>query len=255
MSRTFGACALVLLLLSCLLVTAPARVVGLLLPSGEVIMQGFSGTLWRGEAGRCLVRTQAGYFHLGALNWRLDPWSLLLFAPRLALESKWGNQAIAASVVLRGAEDIDLYDLEARLPADLLRQFVPVNLAGVFSLQLESMKLRGGWPAEGAGRLVWQDAGWNSPGGPVPLGSYALDFAQAPDAALVGEVVTLSGAVAASGSVRLQGRAYGVDITLSGEGGLDQRLQQALALVARPVDQGYRIKLDGEFQPPPGQGG
>jgi hypothetical protein len=48
--------------------------------------------------------------------------------------------------------------------------------------------------------------------------------------------------------VLLEDRSYDVDITVRSEGGLDERLQQALSLVARPVEQGYRIKLDGEFQ-------
>jgi hypothetical protein len=65
---------------------------------------------------------------------------------------------------------------------------------------------------------------------------------------MLGEVITLEGKVLATGSVQLDGRVYAVDITVQGEGGLDQRLQQALALLAQPVEQGYRIKLDGEFQ-------
>ena len=250
MSRSVGVIALVLLLLACLLATAPARILALVLPAGEVSMQGFSGTLWRGKASRCLVQTPAGYLHLGAVGWQLDPLSLLLLAPRLGIESNWGSQALATTLVLRGGGDVDLYQLEASIPADLVRQFVPVRLAGVFSLQANELKLRAGWPVAGAGRLVWQGGGWNSPTGPVPLGSYALDFEQAPAAALLGEVITLAGAVTAGGSVRLQERSYDIDITVGSEAGLDQRLQQALALVARPVAQGYRIKLDGELVPP-----
>jgi len=254
MSRTARVGALGLLLLACLLVTAPARIIGWILPPGQVVMQGFSGTLWQGKASRVLVLTPAGYVHLGALDWRLDPWSLLLLAPRIKLESTWGNQALATSLVLRGGADLDLYDLDAAIPADLLQQFMPVSLAGLFSLQLNPLKLREGLPVEAAGRLVWQQASWNSPTGPVPLGSYAIDLSQAPGAAMVGDVITLAGEVLARGSVQLGGRAYGVDITVEGEGGLDPRLQQALALLAQPVEAGFRIKLDGEFQPAPGRG-
>ncbi|MEE4145838.1 MAG: type II secretion system protein N [Halieaceae bacterium] len=248
MSRILGACALVLLLLICLLATSPARLLGLVLPSGQVVMQGFSGTVWDGKASRCLVWTPAGYLNLGAVSWRLSPLSLALFAPRLTLESRWGEQTLDTGLVLRGGADVDLDAMEATLPADLLRQFIPVSLAGTLSLQLEQLKLRAGWPVAGAGRLVWQGGGWNSPSGPIALGSYALDFSQPPGSALVGEVVTLAGAVSAQGSVRLEDRAYDIDITLRGEGGLDERLQQALSLMARPVDGGYRIRLDGEVK-------
>jgi len=246
-SRTVWAAALVLFLLACLLATAPARLLGLMLPSGQVIMQGLSGTVWRGRASRCLVATEAGYFHLGAVGWELDPWSLLLLAPRLVLQSRWGNQAIATTLVLHGGADLDLHAVEATIPADLMRQLVPVTLTGVFSLQLAQMQLRAGLPVAGGGRLIWQGGGWNSPTGPVPLGSYALDFNQPPGAALVGEVSTLAGAVSAEGSVQLHDRAYTIDIAVRGEGGLDERLQQALGLVARPVEDGYLITLDGEI--------
>ena len=246
-SRTIRASALALLLLVCLLATAPARLLGLLLPSEMVIMQGFSGTLWRGKASRCMVQTPAGLLHLGVVKWRLSPWSVILFSPHLSLDSHWGSQTLITDLVLHGGQDVDLTALESTIPADLLRQFVPVELAGVLQLQAEILALRGGVPVEGKGRLVWLNGGWDSPSGPVPLGSYALDFAQAPDAALVGQVLTLAGEVTAQGSVELENRSYGIDITVQSEGGLDMRLQQALSLVARPVEKGFRINLNGDF--------
>lgn len=246
-SRTIRASALALLLLVCLLATAPARLLGLLLPSEMIIMQGFSGTLWRGKASRCMVQTPAGLLHLGVVKWRLSPWSLILFSPHLSLDSDWGSQTLITDLVLHGGQDVDLTALEATIPADLLRQFVPVELAGVLQLQSEILVLRGGVPVEGKGRLVWLNGGWDSPSGPVPLGSYALDFSQPPDAALVGQVLTLAGEVTAQGSVELEDRSYGVDITVQSEAGLDVRLQQALSLVARPVENGFRINLNGDF--------
>lgn len=247
-SRIVKGLALVLVLLVCLLSTAPARLLGLLLPADQVIMQGFKGTIWRGSASRCLVQAGPGYLHLGTVSWELQPLSLLLFAPRMTLDSSWGTQTLATELVVRGSGDIDLHNLEAKIPADLLRQYVPVALSGVLSLQLEQLQLRGGLPERGAGRLVWQDGAWQSPTGPVPLGSYALDFSQAPGAELVGVVLTLAGPVTAEGGLRLLDRRYAIDISVQAEGSLDTRLQQALSLMARPLGNGYRIKLEGELQ-------
>lgn len=247
MRRILLAPALVIVLLISLLATAPARLLGFVLPEGQVIMQGFSGTLWRGTASRCLVRTGAGYLHMGTVAWKLEPWSLLLFAPRLSLDSTWGRQTLATGIVLRGSEDLTLSQLEAAIPAELLQQFFPVRLAGTLSVQVSEIVLRGGLPVEGAGRLVWRNGTWQAPGGPVPLGSYALDFSQQAGAALDGTVLTLAGPVSAEGKVKLEGRAYSVDIGLRSEGALDARLQQAVSLVARPEGEGYRIKLDGDF--------
>jgi general secretion pathway protein N len=178
---------------------------------------------------------------------RLDPMSLLLLAPHLTFASSWGSQTLAAGVVLRGGRDVDLYELDANIPASLLQQFVPVRLAGEFSLQVEHLELRAGLPVQAGGRLVWQNGVWLAPAGPVPLGSYAMDFSQLPGAPLAGEVLTIAGPVTATGAVQLQDRTYMIDVAVQGEGPLDERLQQALSLLARPEGDGYRIKLDGEF--------
>jgi hypothetical protein len=247
MSRTLGILALALLLLVCLVASAPARLLGLVLPAGQVVLQGFSGTLWRGSASRCQLRVGPGYLQMGAVQWQLQPASLLLFSPRVRINSRWGSQTLAAEVVWQGQQDIDLYQLDANFPADLVRQFVPVALAGTLSLQVEQLLLRAGLPVEAAGRLVWQNGVWLAPAGPMQLGSYALDFSQDRDGPLSGDVLTLSGPVEASGAVQLAGRKYDVDIGVAGQNGLDPRLQQALSLIARPEGQAYRIKLDGEF--------
>ena len=247
MSRTLGGLALVLVLLACLVASAPARLVGLVLPSDQVLMQGYSGTLWRGGASRCQVRAGPGYLHLGAVEWQLQPGSLLLFSPRIRLNSRWGSQTLTTEVVLHGQQDIDLYQLDANFPAELVRQFVPVALAGTLSLQVEQLKLRDGLPVEAAGRLVWQNGVWLALAGPMELGSYALDFSQDRGGPLTGNVLTLSGPVEASGTVQLQQRSYDVDISVAGKNGLDPRLQQALSLVARPAGQAYLIKLNGDF--------
>jgi hypothetical protein len=247
MSRAALGFGLLVLLSVTLFLSAPARLLGRLLPADQIIMQGFNGTLWRGGASRCLLRTGSGYLHLGAVRWSLSPVSLLLAAPRLSLDSTWGDQVIAGELVVRGAQDIDLEEFEARVAADLLRQFAPVALTGTLSVQIERMQLRNGLPLQGSGRLVWQDGGWQAPRGLLPLGSYALDFQQAQGEMLEGRVLTLSGPVEASGTVRLQGRDYAVDILVSGRGLADDQLQQALALIAAPQGGDYRIELSGEF--------
>lgn len=247
MSRSLLALGLAALLLITLLVTAPARLLGGVLPSGQFVLQGFSGTLWQGSAARALVAVPGGYLHLGKLHWSLAPWSLLSLSPQLAVESQWGAQGIAGQVILRGAQDIELLELEASLPAELLRQFVPVELAGTISLQAHSLRVVDGVPVTAEGRLVWQDGAWRAGQALRPLGSYALEFRQPAGQALAGEVLTLAGDVQASGELGLAGRSYQVDIVLSGPGLLDPQLQQALQLVATPQGDDYHLLLQGEM--------
>lgn len=251
MSRFALVAGLVLLLCLSLVLSAPARLLGALLPADQVVLQGLEGTVWQGSASRALVRVPTGYLHLGTVHWSLHPLSLLLLAPSVDLESSWGSQSLTGELVWRGSGDLDFRQLEASVSADLARQFAPVSLAGTLSLQLQELLLRDGLPARGAGRLVWLNGAWPTAQGILPLGSYALDFRKEPGEALTGEVVTLAGPVEASGVVEMQDRSYLVDVLLSGRGLQDPQLQQALALIARPVGQGYRIKLDGELRPPP----
>ena len=246
-SRLAWALVLALLLVVALVVSTPARLLAAVLPGEQLIMQGFAGTLWQGSASRVLLQLPAGYFHLGSVQWSLDPFSLLALAPRLSLRSAWGGQLIDGELVLRGQQDIDVINLEGQVAAELLRHFAPVSIDGMFSLQIAQLQLRNGLPYSGDGRLVWQNAAWQSPQGLVHLGSYALEFKQAPQEALLAEVVTLSGPLQANGEIELQERHYQLDILLGSEDTLDNQLRGMLSLIAAPEGDDFRIALGGDF--------
>jgi general secretion pathway protein N len=237
---------LALLLLGSLVASAPARLLGMVLPSGQIYLQGLNGTLWNGSAARCMVQTGQGYLHLGAVRWTLSPLSLMLFSPRLVVESNWGNQAISGEVILRGSRDLDVYDLDASVSADLLRNVAPISLAGRLSAQLESMQLRDGLPVSARGRVTWENGGWQSPGGPQALGTYGLDLTPLDGGGVRGDIITVSGPVKASGNAELQGGEYVLDLVVGGER-LDKQLRQALSLMAQPVGDEYRLILDGQL--------
>ena len=247
MSRSITAITLALLLLLVLVATAPARLMALVLPAEQVVLQGLSGSLWQGRAARCLLQLPGGYLHLGGVQWSLSPLSLLTLAPRLTVQSQWGAQGIAGEVTLRGDKDLYLEDVDAALPAELLRQFLPVELAGTLSLQAQSLRIEGGLPTAAQGRLVWQGAGWRAGQALRPLGSYVLEVQQPPGQPLSGQVLTLAGDVQAGGSVRLTGRDYLIDVVLAGPGLADPQLQQALQLVATPREDDYHLLLRGEI--------
>ncbi len=230
-----------------LLVSMPARLLSLLLPEGQVYMQGFSGSLWRGSASRALVRTDVGLLHLGELNWQLSPLSLLSLSPALQLQSRWGAQHVAGRMVLRGEDSFDLEDIEASVSADLLRQFAPVAMTGTLQASFERLQIRHRLPVSATGRLVWQNGGWEAPRGYLPLGSYAIDFKPSAGDSINGDVLTLAGAVAASGSVALSGREYDVNVLVRSDSGLDPQVQQALSLIATPEGDGFRVLMNGEL--------
>lgn len=247
--RLLAAVAAAVLLLVLMLINAPARLLTLALPDDGVALQGLNGTLWQGSAARAVVDTPAGALHLGAVEWRLRPLSLLSFAPSMDIQSRWGRQELTGRVTLRGPRDLDLRDVEATVSADLLRQFLPVEVDGTFSAQLASLSLRSGMPVAGEGRLVWRDASWSSPEGAQPLGSYGLDFSQPEGEALTGQVITLEGPVQAEGRVSLEGATYELDLRIGGGGRLNSQISNALSLLAEPQPDGsFQLQLDGEIQ-------
>ena len=236
-----------LVLVVSLVSTAPARLLGAFLPGDSVVMQGFHGTLWRGSASRVLVHIGPGYLHLGTVKWSLRPSSLLLFAPHLEIESRWGRQRLAGELIFRGVQDLEMRDFDFSFAAGLVRHFAPVELEGTLGAQFTALRLLDGLPHSADGRLVWQQAVWLSPMGARPLGTYAVDVRQDPGETLAGQVQTLSGPIEASGSVELTGAAYRVDILLAAQGAFEPQLQQALSLVAAPRGDDFQLVLDGEF--------
>ncbi len=243
--RLLPALLLGLLLLCVLIATAPASLLALLLPREQVLLQGLSGTVWHGRASRAMIASNAGYVHLGRLEWQLKPLSLFLLSPAAQIDTDWGAQRLSAEVQRSAGGDIRLRDADAQVSAALLGNFLPVRLGGDFSLQAEELRLRDGLPQRISGRLVWQGAGWESPRGMRPLGTYAVDVSTPEDGKILGEVLTLSGEVSAEGEVRWEQGRYGVDILLRGAGLDDPQLRQALQLMAAPEGEGFRVRLDG----------
>lgn len=238
---------LFLVFLVSVVVTAPARLLIQFLPDDQLLVQGVSGTLWQGTASRAMVKLPAGYLHLGRVSWSLQPASLLTFAPVVDVISQWGDQRVKGELQWHGAGSVTLRDFDATVEANLLRLFAPVALEGKIVLQLQSLALRDNVLSSGQGRVVWERGAWQAPRGPLALGTYALDFEQSEGQPLLGEIITVSGAVQAQGDVTVEGSSYGLNIRVRSDEPLDSQLKEALALMAAPEEDGYRLKLEGQF--------
>jgi len=234
-------------LLAFLLTFAPARLLGFLADDQQVSLSGFSGTIWRGTASRALVAMPGGWMHLGRVSWQLRPWSLLLFAPRLTVDTRWGAQVVRGDVIVRGGEDFGFREFEVQADAAIVQQLAPLALDGTLRAEFERLEIKSAQPIEAQGRAVWQGAAWMSPAGRKLLGDYALDLYQENNQPLAGDVITLAGPVTAEGRIELAGRQFSIDLAIGSEGAMDPGLQQALSLVAQPVSTGYKLVLDGEL--------
>lgn len=233
-----------------LVASAPARLLPRFLDGAPVALSGLRGTLWSGMAARARLDTAAGSFHLGGTRWRLEPLSLLSFTPRIALESQWGQQRLAMRVN-RTAGGVELRDLTASVDARLVRQLLPVELRGRAEANLERLELRGSIPVHAEGRVVWQDAAWLTLDGPRALGSYVALVDTSAESGISAAVETLAGPLQVEGGFTLLGERYSVHARLGPAQTMDVDLQQALALIAVPEQNGYLLRLDGTLTPVP----
>jgi general secretion pathway protein N len=235
------------LLLLVLLITAPARLLGHFLPQQQIQAQGFSGSLWHGQAASVAIALPGGWLQLGEVEWRLSPWSLLRLSLRLDLESSWGQQRVQTDISLSPAGSIYLRETSASFSASLIQQWLPVQLDGTLELLIPAAELRDLIPVSGAGRLVWRQASWTGASGSQSLGDYVVEVEIAAEKKLSGVITTLSGPVQVQGSVSLQGRSYAVDVQLRADQGFGREFSNALQLMAAPVDDGYQLKFNSEF--------
>lgn len=251
--------AIATLLIICLVLlglpSLPARLLPRFVSGDQVLLSGLSGTLWRGKAARAVMQTPMGYLHLGELRWQLSPLSLLVAAPALELSTAWGTQRGELSARLRG-DTLEINALDFAVDASIIKQVLPVDLDGRVQLLFENLVLQNGLLVEADGRAVWQDASWLAPAGRRPLGTYAATFESAVSSSEgdAGEssgvrlkIETLSGMVRAEGDGELGSSSYELDVRIEGDN-LEADVAQALALVAAPEDNGYRLRLSGAMQ-------
>ncbi|MEO0436322.1 MAG: type II secretion system protein N [Pseudomonadota bacterium] len=229
------------------IMNVPARAVTMLLSGAPVQLSGLTGTALNGEAARAIANSPAGPIHLGRLSWSVNPFTLLTLSPKLDLESEWGRQRFSTRAGV-GTDSTSLSDVDASLPAALIRQLLPIALDGMLKLQLERFSLVDGVATEAQGRLVWESAAWLTNTGARPLGTYVAELSSSEQGAISADILTLSGSVVIEGSAQFQGDRYELDLKLSGDGTpLDRELSQALSLLASPEGEAFRMKLSGSL--------
>ena len=240
-----------LLLIPLAIASLPARLAPRLLPADQLMLSGLSGSLLEGQAARAIVQTPAGPLHLGQVHWRVHPLSLFALAPAVTLRSEWGEQRASLQAAVKG-DHLHIRNLDGSFPAGLLKQFVPLAVEGQFQLLFQELELDARGPLRAEGRVVWQDALWQSPGGARPLGTYVAELESPGERQILGRVDTLAGLVRATGDLSLEVNTYAVDLRVEGRDRLlEPALAQALSLLAVPEDSGYRLRLNGDLAPRP----
>ncbi len=192
-----------------LLTTLPAALVARHLPLPANIanllkLEGVSGTLWNGQ----IARLQYASESVNQLRWDLNGWSLLRFAPEVAIRFGdrnglngqgvvgWNGAAFGRDLTLNALAPWLLSRVPMRLP-------IPITISGQLQLKVEQFAQGNPWCDNLYGNLDWYNASADTPAGKLDLADPELKLTCL-DSRLVAELKQGSDAVQTMGRLELQ---------------------------------------------------
>jgi len=189
-------------------------------------MSGLSGSLWRGSASMTSVEIDGQPYSLGRLQWRLNPWSLLVLRPCAQLQARMEGQNLEgrACAGLNGA--VTVTDTQLESPAGLIQAGVPLPIDGRILANIQTLEMKNQQLSELQAKLSWTRARINAEGRWYQLGAYAAEAHYDPEAdALVAETFDLEGPIDLDLTLRLP---LSGGIFAQGELGLDEEFSRQI---------------------------
>ncbi|WP_189421044.1 type II secretion system protein N [Cellvibrio zantedeschiae] len=113
----------------------------LLTRSGDIAMNGVSGTLWSGRASLASIKVKGVDHSLGQLTWKLNLLSFLTLKPCALIGTHMDNQEFDGVVCMRGKNGITVKDASVSFPAALVQPLLPLAISGQFALTIERLEI------------------------------------------------------------------------------------------------------------------
>ncbi len=222
---------------------------GLASEIGEVGLAGVHGTVWSGAAQQLQYRKRV----VGAVDWRLSLWGLLLGRVGGDLRLVQGDAYLQseARAPISG-EELALSELEGRLPLPTIQPFlpmIPLPLDGVVSLKLQQLELSSeGRLQRAEGRIVWHQAGVTAPQ-PLAFGDLQLSLTTAEEGVIEGRISDSGGPMQLNATLTLQADGgYNLKGKVSARESAPKELRSSLALLGRADSQGnYPLNFKGKL--------
>jgi general secretion pathway protein N len=143
----------------------------LLTRSGDIAMNGVSGTLWTGRASLASVKIKGMDHSLGQLTWKLNILSLFTLKPCALISAHMDNQEFDGVVCMKGKTGIAIKDATLSFPAALVQPLLPLAIDGQFAMTIERLEIidtqllglrgKGTW----MGSKIYNGSNWMSLGG------------------------------------------------------------------------------------------
>lgn len=234
----------VVVLLSVLVATFPARVAYQWFAPPDLQMTGISGSIWRGTATEGL----AGGAYIRDISWRFKPAALA--GGKLAFEttSRPASGTMNTDVAVGLDGSLTLSSLSGRVPLDLVHPVFQQNaIRGDLSLAFESLVLKNGLPVEVVGAVTVANVSVPSLSA-GDLGDFRADF-QTVDGVVTGTVDDVSGVLDVAGVIRLApDRTYSLVGDVAARPAAPPSVEQQLRFLGSPDERGMRpFRFEGSL--------
>jgi general secretion pathway protein N len=211
---------------------------------GPVRLQGVSGSAWQGRAEQLIAFDVT----LGPVAWTLARGDTLAGKPRGTLDLA-GSAVRARGAFAREGAEWRFEGVQAELPAALLAPALDIpalGLRGRVVVDAPEAVLRDGLLARARGHAEWRDLGVTGAAN-ATLPGVRIDFAPAPDGAIVAEVRDLGGPLEVAGEVRIKDGAFLSETRLHLREPNPQ-LEEALKFIGqRTPEGGSYLRIEGQL--------
>jgi general secretion pathway protein N len=234
----------VLVFISILLVTFPARVAYQWFAPPDVQLSGISGSIW---SGRALQGMTAGAY-LQDIEWRLRPAELLTGKLGFAASARPASGTFKTNISVGLGNTLTLSDLSGNLPLDMVHPaFQKGGISGDLALQFSSLILRNGLPVAADGSVTVTNL-YSPQLSAAQLGDYRADF-QTSDDGVTGSVEDLAGVLDVNGMITLSSdRTYTLIGEVAARPGAPPSIEQQLRFLGSADERGLRpFRFEGRL--------
>ena len=172
-----------LVVISLVVLRAPASLVPKLLAEAEtrqllppdaprLKLMETSGTIWDGVAAKSELTIDKVTLDLGEFSWQLDMLALLDKRLVLQLAANAVDHQLAATIVAVNETDLNIHDVEGRLPISKLEPWLPMLVKGDIAFVIDHIELKQQRLTAIDGVLNLEYVDWLGGDKDMPLGSY-----------------------------------------------------------------------------------
>jgi len=233
-----------LVLAAVLVATFPARVAYQWFAPPDLVLNGISGSVWRGNADEGM----AGGAYIRAIRWRLKAAELLKGKLAFATSASPAAGSITTDVAVGLGGNLELSNLSGHVPVDLVHPaFQQSGISGDLSLRFDELVLENGLPVVASGTVTVANVYIPNLSAGV-LGDYRAEF-HTGDNLITGSVDDLSGVLDVSGVVTITAdRAYTLIGEVAARPDAPPSVEQQLRFLGSPNERGLRpFRFEGRL--------